>query len=378
MSDENDHVVFHTKAKPGANLSGAILTGANLSDANIRMSDDDKAVPDAVSDAVSDAESPMEHAIKEAKKKNKDLYFPNTKKPLWRGMKSISIYGFKKNRPELHKATIEAFIAEREKNPELLLSLRYADLTGIDLEGMDLRNIDLKYAQLGGANLCKANLTDVNLKNAFLEGALLIGAKLEGANLQDANLDYAYLQYADLTTANLSGVEFQERFLSRFNFATLTNTFCIGTNFNSPALFIKFSNAGAFIRRSIIWDYYQNEYPNFYNEITRNGLMNAEDKFIDPKNNPNHDKHIQLIKRFGIPKFGYQANYHSEPKVLAEARRKGYWNFNRDGGGKMKNRTKKSIRTKKTNKTKKIKHTRIKTIKRRIQQKNNRKTTKAK
>ena len=106
--------------------------------------------------------------------------------------------------------------------------------------------------------------------------------------------------------------------------------------------------------------------------------MNAEDKFIDPKNNPNHDKHIQLIKRFGIPKFGYQANYHSEPKVLAEARRKGYWNFNRDGGGKMKNRTKKSIRTKKTNKTKKIKHTRIKTIKRRIQQKNNRKTTKAK
>ena len=110
----------------------------------------------------------IDDAILKAKKKNHLLYYENTKKPLWRGMRSISIYGFK-NRPELHKATIETFIAAREKTPELLLSLRYADLTGIDLEGMDLRNIDLKYAQLGGANLCKANLTDVNLKNAFLD-----------------------------------------------------------------------------------------------------------------------------------------------------------------------------------------------------------------
>jgi hypothetical protein len=324
----------------------------------------------------------IEDAILKAKGENETedekFYFENTKKPLWRGIKSTYRYGFK-NRPELHKATIETFIAEREKNPELSLSLRYANLTGIDLEGMDLRNIDLKYAQLGGANLCKANLTGVNLKNAFLEGALLIGAKLEGANLQDASLDYAYLQYADLTTANLSGVEFQNRFLSRLNFATLTNTFCIATNFNSPVLLKKFKDAHAFIRRSIIWGYYwdywrEHNLVHIFNELE---LLNAEDEFID-SNNPNHDKHIQLIKRFGIPRFGYVANSNSDPKVLAEASRNGYWNISRPGGGKMKKQTKKSIRNKKTNKTKKIKHTRIKTIKRRIQQKNNRKTTKAK
>jgi uncharacterized protein YjbI with pentapeptide repeats len=63
-----------------------------------------------------------------------------------------------------------------------------ATLAGADLTGADLSNANLSNANLTNANLTNANLTNANLTNANLTNAVLAGANLTNANLSNATL----------------------------------------------------------------------------------------------------------------------------------------------------------------------------------------------
>ena len=79
-----------------------------------------------------------------------------------------------------------------------------AILTGADLTRAHLTRADLTGAILRGANLRDALLTGAILTGANLTGAILTGANLTGANLRDALLTGADLAHANLTDANLT------------------------------------------------------------------------------------------------------------------------------------------------------------------------------
>ena len=105
-------------------------------------------------------------------------------------------------------------------------NLRGANLTSTNLHGAYLCDANLSGANLYGANLSDANLTSTNLHGAYLSGANLSDANLSGANLSgayfcDANLSDAYLYGANLSDANLSGANLYGAYLSGAN---LVNT----------------------------------------------------------------------------------------------------------------------------------------------------------
>jgi uncharacterized protein YjbI with pentapeptide repeats len=75
-------------------------------------------------------------------------------------------------------------------------NLRGANLRGANLSGANLSDADLSDANLRGANLSDANLRGANLRDANLSGADLSGANLSDADLSDANLSGADLSDA--------------------------------------------------------------------------------------------------------------------------------------------------------------------------------------
>ena len=82
-------------------------------------------------------------------------------------------------------------------------NLRDADLRGANLSDADLRCANLSNADLFGANLRGANLSDANLRNADLRNADLRNADLCRADLSNADLRCADLRNADLCRADL-------------------------------------------------------------------------------------------------------------------------------------------------------------------------------
>lgn len=131
-------------------------------------------------------------------------------------------------RPVANKRAIqEAVLAfvDAERDRELQIDLRGANLAGMILPGADLSNADLSNADLSNTDLSNADLSKailqgakfkgVNLSGALLVDAILIGAKLDEANLTDADLSGANLSRASfgynqkgakLNLANLCGV----------------------------------------------------------------------------------------------------------------------------------------------------------------------------
>lgn len=101
----------------------------------------------------------------------------------------------------LLKQGIEVWSAWREKNPDVVLDLRGANLSDMVLAIRDLRN---------------ANLSSATLDNTMLSGANLCRANLRGASLRGANL-----WRADLSDADLSGVDLSEVVFDRTFFAAL-------------------------------------------------------------------------------------------------------------------------------------------------------------
>ena len=82
-------------------------------------------------------------------------------------------------------------------------NLRNADLRGANLSDADLRCANLSNADLFGANLRGAKLSDANLRTADLRNADLRNADLCRADLSNADLRCADLRNADLCRADL-------------------------------------------------------------------------------------------------------------------------------------------------------------------------------
>ena len=83
--------------------------------------------------------------------------------------------------------------------------LIYSDLSGADLTGANLLDARLIGANLKNADLSGANLPFADLSNANLSFAILDSALLSGADLRYADLSGADLYGATLTAADLSG-----------------------------------------------------------------------------------------------------------------------------------------------------------------------------
>jgi uncharacterized protein YjbI with pentapeptide repeats len=91
----------------------------------------------------------------------------------------------------------------RGENPDIVLDLVDAKLSGANLRNAKLRNAKLVGADLRNTKLINADLSGANLRGASLRGALLDGANLASAFLVDANLTRADLSGADLHNADL-------------------------------------------------------------------------------------------------------------------------------------------------------------------------------
>lgn len=101
----------------------------------------------------------------------------------------------------------------RRDNPDVVLDLVEADLSGCDLAGSNLRRgnllgANLSQARLVGANLSETDLTRANLSGADLSradcsGARLFRSQLCNARLHSTNLAEAVFQGADLSDAVL-------------------------------------------------------------------------------------------------------------------------------------------------------------------------------
>ena len=83
--------------------------------------------------------------------------------------------------------------------------LYIANLNEADLSGANLRGAKVCSAYLYRSNLTNANLCEANLGGAHLYIANLSNADLDGANLRSANLCYANVSNANLYRANLGG-----------------------------------------------------------------------------------------------------------------------------------------------------------------------------
>jgi uncharacterized protein YjbI with pentapeptide repeats len=84
-----------------------------------------------------------------------------------------------------------------------LVSLAWADLSGIDGRDAPLQGVDLNGARLSEADLSRADLRNAILTYATLNNANLSGAKLRNADLRNADLSRANLSRANLSEANV-------------------------------------------------------------------------------------------------------------------------------------------------------------------------------
>jgi hypothetical protein len=114
----------------------------------------------------------------------------------------------------------------RQANPDKLLNLSDADLSGVNLRGANLKRADLTGANLQGADLIGTQFAEAELTRADLRGAKLVKAdlyktKLFKATLADADCSGAYFRRADLTQADLTNANLTKADLIE---ADLTNS----------------------------------------------------------------------------------------------------------------------------------------------------------
>jgi len=93
--------------------------------------------------------------------------------------------------------------------------LQGASLAGTELEGANLKGAHLQGAWLVNANLHAALLSGASLQGASLKGANLFAAAIDFGNLEGASLNHAHMQGADLTSAVLRATDLSGAFLWR-------------------------------------------------------------------------------------------------------------------------------------------------------------------
>jgi ribosomal-protein-alanine N-acetyltransferase len=87
----------------------------------------------------------------------------------------------------------------RRTNPDAVIVLDKADLSGLILTGIDFSGVSLRGARLHATNLMNADLRGADLTDANLTEADLIAANLDGAVLIGANLHETDLLGTDLS-----------------------------------------------------------------------------------------------------------------------------------------------------------------------------------
>jgi uncharacterized protein YjbI with pentapeptide repeats len=214
------------------NLSGADLSGIDLSYANLRGAN------------LSDADL-SEANLGWARMRGANLSYAN-------------LSGAKLPIAMLHRALLgEADLRGADLNR--------ADLSGADLTRADLRWADLRDANMGGANLVNADLRGADLTWAELSGAKLVGANLDDSTqieakwrtvwqvlnrpgdvrdmLDDTDLSGAFLYQADLRGASLHGANLNSADLNEADLsgadltgADLAGASLIGANLSSAQL----------------------------------------------------------------------------------------------------------------------------------------------
>jgi uncharacterized protein YjbI with pentapeptide repeats len=150
----------------GTDLSGALLTGAGVSRAQLAMA---KSLKDATLPGGQSYEIWLVETSEEKSLPDAAVHPPR--------------------RSDLRGADL------RERD------LRGADLADADLQGTNLGGADLAGADLRGARLIGANLSQASLLRADLRGADLIAANLRGADLRGAILEGALVTEAQLDAA---------------------------------------------------------------------------------------------------------------------------------------------------------------------------------
>jgi uncharacterized protein YjbI with pentapeptide repeats len=111
---------------------------------------------------------------------------------------------------EIVKQGADAIREWREKNADLRLDLRGADLIRADLIEADLSRADLIRADLLGADLLGADLSGANLSAANLREANLSEANLRRADLSETDLEKARIgltSFGDLDLSSVKGLE---------------------------------------------------------------------------------------------------------------------------------------------------------------------------
>ena len=139
---------------------------------------------------------------------------------------------------DIVKQGTEAINAFREKNPDVKLYLRAADLRGANLSRANLSNADLTCAWLNLANLSRSGLSNACLNGADLTDANLNNADLSGGDLRAANLSRANLSNAELSSANLNLANLSHSRLRKANLtdANLRDAILTGANLSNVGL----------------------------------------------------------------------------------------------------------------------------------------------
>ena len=91
----------------------------------------------------------------------------------------------------------------RERNPDIIIDLRGADLSNRDLSQYNFHNTDLRFANLSRTCLFEADLSYAELNGSDLTEADLRKANLYKTNLSEANLDRSSLTASDIINAIL-------------------------------------------------------------------------------------------------------------------------------------------------------------------------------
>ena len=131
----------------------------------------------------------------------------------------------------------------RRANPDALLNLSDADLSGVDLRGANLKRADLTGTSLRDANLVGANFSEADLTRADLRGARLVKAdfytaRLFKATFSEADCSGTYLRRADAIEADFAGANLTKADLVELNLrnGNLAGATLIGTDLSGSRL----------------------------------------------------------------------------------------------------------------------------------------------
>jgi Pentapeptide repeats (8 copies) len=116
-----------------------------------------------------------------------------------RALAEARTYTAVRNLDGARKGTLVRFLLEAGliSRRQPIISVPYADLSGVifigaDLSGANLEGTNLSGANFTGADLSEAIFANADLSGANLSGAIFTGADLSGANLEGTNLSGVY------------------------------------------------------------------------------------------------------------------------------------------------------------------------------------------